>query len=633
MCLVQLANTVFKKISFLLIFCFYSISVFTQSFIETKPEVFKNINISGSYRFYLQHRQFVNPYITGLNGLDTNRLSKKTILVGDASQLPELTLNIGANPSKNVSFGTDLTFWNQQTGQFDYFRGMNLGVNLYGSFKTPFGNYNIKTGGIHWLKLSRFTMKAFEGFNRYTLFERNPWDPQYTNFSQRYSDYYARGSVQQDIRWGNVAFQGIALDGGELPNDLNFTFLYGKAQTSGAQFKTVDNNEYQESIQFINTQFYSSLLPSYILGGRLTKLLKNGDLSLNTINGYAYLDSTGINMNQYEFHSTDYLLKFKKFTLVGEMGISKFNDLDYDFAIVSKIKTKKEYTFIPIDLEYFYIGTNVYNNNSEIINTSVVDGVSSDPSQGGVLAQTGSAILGVGNLANNRTGISINTEVKLNKLKVNFGQTISKELERLTSQLTYGHRVNGLTISEFYRWEYPSLVGPYNRLNKVFRGVYETVNLDNVEQGKIKDDKYFNSIEVQAKYVYRFKKFNSYCFYLGSFNSAQPKFSPFVVLTEDAYIRQYVHELENYLSVNSRTILTTYFGVERVIGNYETDIDDETYMPRFQTGIGLGLGVDYSLSRNTALYLRHRYFSFEDRNFVLDNNNGHETTLEIKVSF
>ena len=54
-------------------------------------------------------------------------------------------------------------------------------------------------------------------------------------------------------------------------------------------------------------------------------------------------------------------------------------------------------------------------------------------------------------------------------------------------------------------------------------------------------------------------------------------------------------------------------------------------MPRFQTTLGVGLGIDYNLSRNTALYLRHRYFSFEDRNFQLDNNNGHETTLELKT--
>ena len=622
-----------KKTALLFSILLFSTSIYSQTFVESKPDVFKKLNISGSYRFFLQHRQFVNPYISGVNGLDTNRLVKKSILIGDATQLPELILYISANPSKNVSFGTDLTFWNQQTGQFDYFRGMNLGVNLYGSFKTPIGNYNIKTGGIHWLRLSRFTMKAAEGFNRYTLFDRNPWDPQYAKFSQRYSDYYDRGSVQQDVRWGNKAFQGFALDGGELPYDLNFTFLYGKAESSGAQLNPIDNNTYQQSPQFLNTQFYSSLLPSYILGGRLTKTLDKGDISFNTISGYAYLDSTGTDMNNYELHSLDYLYKSKNLVFVGELGLSKFNDLDYDIALATKFKTTKELTYLPLDVEYFYIGKNVYNNSSEILNTSIEDSQPTDPTQGGVLSQNGSAMMGVGSLANNRTGLSINTEFKIKKLKVNFGQTVSKELERITSKLTYGRKVNSLTFSEFYRWEYPSLVGPYSRISKVFRGIYETVELDNIRQGQIIEDKFFNSVELQAKYEYRFKKYNSYCFYLASFNSAQPKFSPFVVLNEEAYIRHYVHEFENYLSMNSRTILTTYLGVERVIGNYQTDINDLTFMPRFQTTLGVGLGVDYSLSKNTALYLRHRYFSFEDRNFVLDNNNGHETTLEIKVTF
>ena len=622
-----------KKVSLLLLFCVFSLTGFSQNFIETKPEIHKILNISGSYRFFVQHRHFVNPYITSVNGLDTARLIKKAILLGDATQLPELTLNINANPSKNVSFGTDLTFWNQKTGQFEYYRGLNLGINLYGSFKTPFGNYNVKTGGIHWLRLSRFTMKTGEGFNRYTLFDRNPWDPQYSISSQRYSDYYNRGSVQQDVRWGNKAFQGFALDGGELPYGLNFTFLYGKAESSGAQFNNVYNDAYQQSVQFLNTQFYSSLLPSYILGGRLLKTLDNGDISFNTINGYAYLDSTGTDMNRYEFHSLDYLFKGKEFTLVGELGLSKFNDLDYDFALAAKIKTTKKLTLLPFDIEYFYIGTNVYNNNSEIVNTSIDDSQPEDPELGRVLTQTGSALLGVGSLANNRTGVSINTEFNVKKLKVSLGQTISKELERITSQLTYGRRVNSLVLSEFYRWEYPSHVGPYSRISKLYRGVYETVNLDNIQEGKIKDDKHFNSFEIQAKYEYKFNKFKSYCFYLGSFSSAQTQFSPFVVLTEDAYIRQYVHEFENYLSLSPRTILTAYLGIERVIGNYETDINYDTFMPRFQTGMGIGLGVDYSLSKNTALYLRHRYFSFEDRNFELDNNNGHETTLELKVTF
>ena len=454
----------YKKVILLLSFFHITVDVISQNFIETKPDVYKKLNISGSYRFFVQHRHFINPYITEINGLDTAQLIKKSILVGDATQLPELTLNISANPTNNVSFGTDLTFWNQKTGNFDYFRGINLGINLYGSFKTPFGNYNIKTGGIHWLRLSRFTMKSAEGFNRYTLFDRNPWDPQYLIFSQRYYDYYKRGSVQQDVRWGNKAFQGFAIDGGELPYGINFTFLYGKAESSGAQLNGVDNNAYQQSLQFLNTQFFSSLLPSYVIGGRLAKTFGSGDISLNTINGYTYLDSTGISMNRYEFHSLDYLLSGKEYTLIGELGLSKFNDLDYDFALAAKIKTSKQLTILPFDIEYFYIGKNVYNNNSEIVNTSVEDSQPDDPEQGRVLAQTGSALLGVGRLANNRTGLSINTEFNIKKLKVSFGQTISKELERITSILTYGRKVNSLTLSEFYRWDYPSGFGPYGSL-------------------------------------------------------------------------------------------------------------------------------------------------------------------------
>ena len=66
----------FKKVIFFLSLFSCSLSAFTQTFIETKPEVYKKLNISGSYRFYVQHRHFVNPYITAVNGLDTAQLVK-----------------------------------------------------------------------------------------------------------------------------------------------------------------------------------------------------------------------------------------------------------------------------------------------------------------------------------------------------------------------------------------------------------------------------------------------------------------------------------------------------------------------------------------------------------------------------
>jgi opacity protein-like surface antigen len=55
--------------------------------------------------------------------------------------------------------------------------------------------------------------------------------------------------------------------------------------------------------------------------------------------------------------------------------------------------------------------------------------------------------------------------------------------------------------------------------------------------------------------------------------------------------------------------------------------------PRNQTGEGYGLGIDYTVAKNTSLFLRHRWFSFEDTSFERDQFNGTETILELKLTF
>jgi len=49
--------------------------------------------------------------------------------------------------------------------------------------------------------------------------------------------------------------------------------------------------------------------------------------------------------------------------------------------------------------------------------------------------------------------------------------------------------------------------------------------------------------------------------------------------------------------------------------------------------MAFGLGLDFSMSKNTALYVRHRYFTFEDRNFEFAKFAGHETSVELKITF
>ena len=194
--------------------------------------------------------------------------------------------------------------------------------------------------------------------------------------------------------------------------------------------------------------------------------------------------------------------------------------------------------------------------------------------------------------------------------------------------------LNGLTMSRFWRWSFPSNVGPYNKKSVLYRSVFETVNItDANNNGNLNFDKYFNTMEVQLKYKFNFLKRPWYVFYLGSFNSVQKTFSPITIFNETAYLRVYNHQFENYYQISTKITLSQYLGVERILANYSTQLNLDSKRPINQEGIGLGLGLDYMIAKNTGLYLRHRYFKFKDTSFSLDKFAGHESTIEIKVTF
>ena len=138
-----------------------------------------------------------------MNEIINDTARKRNLFIGDDSQLPNLTLNFSGRPSKNTNWGFDLfafQFLDGQLGQTygngqvsnanrpSVFNplggtrlatnlGLQLGINLYGNFETDHGVFGIKTGGIHWVSISDLTLAGFTGYNRFVLFERNPWDP------------------------------------------------------------------------------------------------------------------------------------------------------------------------------------------------------------------------------------------------------------------------------------------------------------------------------------------------------------------------------------------------------------------------------------------------------------------------
>ena len=544
--------------------------------------------------------------------------NKKNIFVGDDSQIPQLMLNIAGNTSPKTSFGTDLYLWSPMTGagQFENVKGLNLGVSLYGNFSTSVGNFNVRTGGINWYTLSPFTFQANKGYNRYSLFERNPWDPATAKVDSRYSDFYTSGAINQDQRWGNQAFQGFIIEGAQLPKNFSFTGMYGKTQLDGG----------------------FSPIPNASFGGKIRKDYKNNFVSFNSFNNTSQIDSIKENIAGFNIHTLEFTHHFKKVKIEGELGAGRrFTNKEttkFGEAISIKLSTNIAQK-VPFEINVYRISPRILNNNSVFMNSSIQQTTQTNNVNQPVLIPVSSAVLPVGQMANNRQGINLNAQVDFGKFKNSIGYGNSMEIEELSTQLTYSHPFNNIALSHFWRWDFPSEVGPYKNLNKIYRSVFETVNITELDSsGKFPlRKKYFNTIEINSKYKTKIGRKDLYVFYLGTFNSTQNKVSALVNFTEISLLRTYDHQLEMYLKLSPMLVWNNYVSYERVIANYSTQVDVVSKRPKNQTGYSIASGFDIQMSKNVGLYLRQRWMKFEDASFAKDKYKGWETTIELKAFF
>ena len=211
---------------------------------------------------------------------------------------------------------------------------------------------------------------------------------------------------------------------------------------------------------------------------------------------------------------------------------------------------------------------------------------------------------------------------------------MASEINALSSQLNYTHAFNALPLSRFWRWDFPSNVGPYGQLNKLYRSVFETLVLTDVDaQGVPLHKKQFNTLELNSKYSSVLFGKPLYLFYLGSFNSVQNHFSPLLVTSEKALLRTYDHQIESYWKIQNHLVWTNYISYERVVANYQTKTDTDSRRPKNQMGYALATGFDVQLSKSVGLYLRHRFMNYRDKSSAKDHYKGHETTIELKAFF
>jgi len=621
-----------------------------------RPVPLKKLSVTGYYRFFGYGRTMTEPY-PNLAPFES------AYGVGDGYREPMLSMMVSGRPNGKSAFATELFFFTPYDGTIDgNVFTMNLGINFYGNFRTKFGRFGVRAGGIHWYAMSPFTMGLFQVVDAFSNFDRTPWEG-VTN-EGKYDSYFETGAISRDTRWNNRAFQGLIVEGGALPGNMSFAFLFGKAQVNGGLVggntdptTTIFNPGVAGNVpNYTGFAGLDRVLPSTLTGFRLQKAFPQGFVAYNTLYNRSRKDSiynrTQIDtfptarFQTYNLHTLEFQYSLGKAQLSGELGGGNFvlpnEDPRWGEALMLRIRTPREYTGLPMELQLFQVGKNFYNDNGEIQtfsnpeiqNASVGPNQVGQPSAGSVLAQ-------VGQLVHNRRGVNFTTRAKLGPVRLKLAWGFSAEIDTLSNELSYIHRINGLALSRLYNpfpagATGPTIVGPYQRVVTFFRGAYEVVQTTDRDPGtgQTLSRKFFPGLDLQAKYRTELFGRNLYLFYLGSFMSASSQVDLLPTYnSETTFIQAQYHELDLYYQLFPSFILTGYYGIERIIGGRNTEWDAETLQPRFQTGQGFAFGFDWTVAENAGFYVRHRLMRFEDRNFALDKYRGHETTVELKVFF
>ena len=608
-----------------------------------------NIKLGGVFRFLTYVRDLPTIYPLAIPSYYTGPYPQQTLIsVGTGYREPMLLLSISGTAKKNMTFGTELMLNSPFNGDFSNNSiSLNLGTNFYSTLKSEFGNFKVHAGGISWYKQSKLTVWAEEGYLRYSLFERAPYDPLNKESVERYSKYYEQGVIDQDIRFSNVAFQGITISGSAFPwqmaDGLSFQTILGKTQNNIS--KTL-----------------SDKADDYSFGFKIShKLDSKRMFGLNYFSSKTATDSMLLLKREFSMSSLEFDYKHNGMRLFGEIGYGSYQSsnvaLSSGEAIVVNLATTKKQTLIPLQIQYCRISPEAVNVNASFKNTSVVDLVETTVIEEGanatVMTSFGGPITNLGYLANNRQGVSLNTEFEVGDFTISGGLGFYSEIKRINSNLSYNHISTGLLLS---RISYFSTgYGPYGHLNSFYRGVYENVSVTDSSMidstGAPLFDKFFCSSDLHLKYKTTVFGKELYLFSLTNYNTAQDFFSTTPVIKPTALIRQFNHRLDICYSLSKRVSLVLKSAYERVLANNSTELDNydpfpidatgqdlgiQNYIPSYkarnQTGQIFGLGFDIKLNDGAFLFLRHSQFKFNDKNYAETNIKGSETTLEIKIN-
>jgi hypothetical protein len=591
-----------------------------------------SISFSGYYRFL--------GFVRNQNETFPNN-SGKTLVIssGDAYREPMLLLKLNGKTRDNITFGADFMLNSLYKGpslEFTQALTLNLGLNLSTSISTKIGTFNFKSGGVSWYRQSRLTVWGNRSFNRVSIYERRPQTPLNKIPIDRYSRYYNSGLVDQGVRYGSRAFQGVFFQGLKLPLNFSVKGVLGKSNFNRSFLETNDN--FTGSFQLKNT-----LSPS-------------SKLAYNYLSSWANTDSVSDNKRRYFIHTLELDKKWGKIRVQMELGLGNYYDpirkLKNGEAIILNIKTAKS-TKVPLNMKLYRISPQFVNVTGNFLNTSVLE-VFPNIEGIGTTVRTPyqSPMVGLGFPVNNRQGVSVNADVSLGQFKINGGVGVFAEMDTSYAALSYIHNVNSQTLSKIYL--FAQNWGPYNALNSTYRGVYENVNIsDTTANGLANFKKFFNTIEFQVKYNNKIFGKNYYIFSLTRLNTCQKDLNILPQMGSKAIISQLSQEIDLSFEVSEKAALILTYGIEKVLGNAYADIGDNldsTATNSFFESLGLdnlfrytnsrnqkntlfGFGIDYKIGNDAMLFYRYNRYQYFDPNFIENHLKGWEMMLELKINF
>ena len=627
---------------FLFIFFLWAGSSYAQDTIPKQKSFSSNvlsfkspsssISFSGYYRFlgFVRNQKETFPNNSG-----------KTVVIssGDAYREPMFLLKLNGKTRDNIRFGADLmlnSLYKGPSSDFTQALTLNLGLNLSTSINTKHGTFNFKSGGVSWYRQSRLTVWGNRSFNRISIYERRPQTPLNKTPIDRYSRYYNSGLIDQGVRYGSRAFQGIFFQGLKLPLNFSIKGVLGKSNFNRSVFETNDN--FTGSFQLKNT------------------LSSSSRIAYNYLSSWANTDSISDNRRSYFLHTLELDKKWNKIQFQMELGVGNYSDPTYKAkkgeAIIVNIKTAKS-TKVPLNLQLYRISPQFVNVTGNFLNTSVLE-VFPNIEGIGTTVRTPyqSPMVGLGYPVNNRQGVSVNADVSLGKFKINGGVGIFAEIDTSYAALSYIHNVNSQTLSKIYL--FAQNWGPYNALNSTYRGVYENVNIsDTTANGLANFKKFFNTIEFQVKYNNNFLGKNYYIFSLTRLNTCQKDLNILPHMGSEVLITQLSQEVDLSYEITEKAALVLTYVIEKVMGNKYTDIGDNpdsTATNSFLESLGLenlfrytnsrnqkntlfGFGLDYKIANDAMLFYRYNRYRYFDPNFIENHLKGWEMMLELKINF